>query len=333
MRRDATIAIVVLNWNGWKDTVECLDSLTQLQHSAYCIIVVDNASTDESIPRICSWAEDACSNKDASSTFTMLEECDITGFMRRLRADDIVLVKATVNGGYARGNNLGIRLGMQCGVTYLWVLNNDTVVDEKALSALEQIAISDASVGIVGSVLVYYDDRTRIQAYGGATFNKYIARGNQIAQGLAFDPQTISSLATITPAYISGASLLITNQFVADVGLMEEKYFLYYEEIDWASRASGKWRQAIAPESVVYHKEGGSIGTATRTTRSSLSQYYLNRNLLIFYRGFFPFLSPVAILRVLRELVRCCYTFEFKLARVTAQALFDGLRGKTGART
>lgn len=332
MQRDATVAIVVLNWNGWKDTVECLDSLTRLQHSAYCVIVVDNASTDESIPRICAWAEGARSSKDASFTFTTLDECDISGFTRRLQANDMLLLKASVNGGYARGNNLGIRLGMQCGATYLWVLNNDTVVEEGALSALEKVAALDASVGIVGSVLVYYDDRTRIQAYGGATFNKYIARGNQIAQGWTFDPQTISSLAAVNPAYISGASLLITTRFVADVGLMEEKYFLYYEEIDWAARASGKWRQAIAPESVVYHKEGGSIGTATRTIRSALSQYYLNRNLLIFYWGFFPLLSPVAILRVLRELVRCCYRFEFKLARVTARALFDGLRGKTGAR-
>ncbi|MFZ5505317.1 MAG: glycosyltransferase family 2 protein [Pseudomonadota bacterium] len=326
IRGEATVAIVVLNWNGWKDTVECLESLTGLNHRSFCVIVVDNASTDGSEARISAWAE----QPDRPGSFMVLDEGAIATFSHRLGHLDVVLVKAAVNGGYARGNNLGLRLGIQCGAKYLWVLNNDTAVHPDALVALEKVAAKDASIGIVGSVLVYYDDRTRIQAYGGATFNKYTARGDQIAQGQPFDSATLASFSGEQPAYISGASLFVPARFVKEVGLMEEHYFLYYEEIDWAVRAAGTWRQAIAPESVVYHKEGGTIGTSTRSSRSRLSQYYLNRNLVVFYRKFFPWLAFVAVIRVTRELLRCCYRREFALARVTMRALSDGLRGVTG---
>ncbi|WP_018410778.1 glycosyltransferase family 2 protein [Methyloversatilis thermotolerans] len=326
MRGEATVAIVVLNWNGWTDTVECLESLTVLNHRSFCVIVVDNASTDDSVARISGWADQS----GRTGRFTVLDEGAMATFSHRLGHLDVVLVRAAVNGGYARGNNLGLRLGMQCGAKYLWILNNDTAVHPDALVALEKVATEDASIGIVGSVLVYYDDRTRIQAYGGATFNKYTARGDQIAQGQPFDSATLASFSGEQPAYISGASLFVPARFVEEVGLMEEHYFLYYEEIDWAVRASGRWRQAIASESVVYHKEGGTIGTSTRSSRSRLSQYYLNRNLVVFYRKFFPWLAFVAVMRVTRELLRCCYRREFALARVTLRALSDGLRGVTG---
>lgn len=329
---EARAAVIVLNWNGWKDTIECLASLAHLHHSSYCVIVVDNASNDDSFHQISAWVEDNVGIGGHYNRFVKLKEDELAAFRSPLQPMEILLVKASVNGGYARGNNLGIHLAMQCGATHFWILNNDTVVHQDALCALERVVTNDPTVGIVGSVLLYYDDRTRIQAYGGATFDRYKARGSQIANGLTFDAQTIMSLSSAAPAYISGASTLVTDRFVKDVGVMEEGYFLYYEEIDWAIRSSKRWRLAISPESLVYHKEGASIGTSTRSARSFLSQYYLNRNLLIFYRRFLPWMSAFAVMRVLREVARCVFRGDLGRARVTTRALADGLRGVTGPR-
>lgn len=332
MAGEVGVAVIVLNWNGADDTIECLESLARLNHSSYCVIVVDNASSDESVQRIQSWAGAGKDGAPAFKRFIMTDEGDTFIVEDTLQPKDLVLLRATSNGGYAKGNNLGIRFAMRYGVGGVWILNNDTEVHPDALAAMEKILSSNSKVGIVGSVLLYYDDRLRIQAYGGASFDRYRARGSQIGNGLTFDGQTLASLAGVVPDYISGASALVSDRFIREVGVMEESYFLYYEEIDWAIRASRNWTLAVAPTSIVYHKEGGSIGTSTRSERSHLSQYFLNRNLVAFYRKFFPFLTFFSVVRILREIARCLVRKDFDRARVTVTALADGLRGITGPR-
>jgi GT2 family glycosyltransferase len=120
--------------------------------------------------------------------------------------------------------------------------------------------------------------------------------------------------------------------FLHNVGLMEESYFLYFEEIDWAVRAAPHWTTATAVASVVYHKEGGSIGTASRGKRSCLSQYYLNRNLIRFYALRKPWLLPIAVLRVLRSALGLWIKQDYQLAKTTIKALIDGVLMQSGAK-
>jgi GT2 family glycosyltransferase len=117
-----------------------------------------------------------------------------------------------------------------------------------------------------------------------------------------------------------------------DVGLFAEHYFLYFEEIDWARRARHSWRLGTTEKSIVWHKEGASIGTATLSKRSLLSEYYLARNLILFYGGHLPWLLLIAVLRNLREALGMCLRREEpKRIATVLRATWHGLMRKTGA--
>lgn len=333
----ASVAIVLLNWNGWRDTLECLESVYLLDHDSYAVIVVDNASTDGSPERIHSWAgpnrSDNVAHGIQPGKWQILNENDLPDGREPLQTGDRIFIQASRNGGFASGNNLGIRYALAAGCEYVWLLNNDTVVDPGALSVLIHRTISSPRIGMCGSVLRFFDQPERVQAIGGVRFNFWLARGEQLGQGLRADDPAVSELAKCEPDYIAGASMLVTRDFLQDVGLMEESYFLYFEEIDWAMRARPRWTLATADDSVVYHKEGGSIGTASRSRRSVLSQYYLNRNLLRFYAKRLPALWPIAFARVTREATSQLLKRDWELARVTIKAATAAVIGESGKST
>ncbi|MDF1690464.1 MAG: glycosyltransferase family 2 protein [Cycloclasticus sp.] len=323
------VGIVILNWNGWKDTIECLESLSGLEHQNFSVIVVDNDSSDSSKEKILSWAlEPTCSLNFCGEK----NEADCASLNGTIKSADLIYVQSSRNGGFAAGNNLGIKLALGVGCEYIWLLNNDTVVAPKSLMALEEKFRSVPDIGMCGSILCYYDDRNQVQAVGGVKFNYLTAKGKQMGQGLHIKDKQLAEIADLSPTYIAGASLFMSVDFLHDVGFMEESYFLYYEEIDWAARAFPKWKVATAKSSIVYHKEGGSIGTDSRSKRSSLSQYYLNRNLIRFYILRKPWLLPVAGFRVLREIFKLFLKKEFSLMNVTVHALVDGLLMRSGPR-
>lgn len=319
-------AIVILNWNGWQDTIECLQSLCFLNSDDFTVIVVDNASSNDSRHHITTWT---APNEDL--TFNgIVEHTHLATTDIHFAHKTWVYVQSDKNGGFSYGNNLGIKLALQVGCEYIWLLNNDTVVDANALNTLLVQMKTAENIGMCGSVLRFYDDRDIVQAVGGVHFNFFSARGSQLGQGLHYSDPKIQNLAKEAPTYIAGASLLLSSKFIRDVGLMEESYFLYFEEIDWAVRAKPYWITSIAPDSIVYHKEGASIGTDSRAKRSPLSQYYLHRNLIRFYALRKTWLLPVALFNTIKELVKLLVNRDWVLARVTIKALFDGVMMKSG---
>lgn len=324
----ARIAIVILNWRGWRDTIACLASVQALSHESFCVIVVDNDSQDESVPEIEAWLRTA-SHLTWRGTFSA---DGAEGTRPPLEHRDAIVIRAPSNGGFASGNNYGLRYALNWPSTACWLLNNDTEVHPDALSALEARLASESSVGMVGSVLCFFDDPDRIQAVGGVEYQFWRAMGHQLGEGLLISDPRIAELAAMRPTYIAGASMLVSRAFLDDVGLMDEANFLYFEEIDWISRAKGRWTTATALASLVRHKEGGSIGTSSRRLRSLLSQYYMTRGLLRFYGRHRPLLIPVAVARVGRELVRFLLQGEKAHARVTWEAMLAAYRGRFGQR-
>jgi len=187
-----------------------------------------------------------------------------------------------VNGanlGFAAGNNVGVRLAMRdpdC--QFVWLLNNDTTVAPDALARVVARAESDPTIGLCGSTLVYHHNQQMVQAFGGATYNSFSGKSRHIG---AFAPlSAVPTDPTETEnrmSYVVGAAMLVRRAYLEQVGLMQEDYFLYYEEIDWATRGRSRFRLGYAPESVVFHKEGASIGTSAGGG-SPLSLFYLYRN-------------------------------------------------------
>lgn len=319
-------AIVIINWNGWSDTIECLESLCNLSSAEFAVIVVDNASQDESRQKLLAWGR-----RNHNLAFAgVIEQSELDTMSIKLAHKQWLYLQSANNGGFSYGNNLGIRLALLAGCEYVWLLNNDTVVEPHALTALIEHIEAVHEVGMCGSILRFYDDRNIIQAIGGVNFNFLFARGNQLGQGLPANDPRVTSIAAKSPTYIAGASMLLTSEFIRDVGLMEESYFLYFEEIDWAVRARPHWKTAIAIDSIVYHKEGASIGTDSRAKRSQLSQYYLQRNLIRFYMLRKAWLLPIVLLISLKDLFKLIMKQDWLLTKVTVQALFDGLMMKSG---
>ncbi len=324
----ARIAIVILNWRGWRDTLGCLASVQALSHKSFCVIVVDNDSQDDSVPEIEAWLRTATGFNWRGAISAGTPE----GTWLPMQHRDAVLIRAPSNGGFASGNNHGLRYALSWPAAACWLLNNDTEVHPDALDALEARLLSESNVGMVGSVLCFFDDPNRIQAVGGVEYQLWRAMGRQLGEGLLINDLRVPELASVRPTYVAGASMLVSRAFLDDVGLMDEANFLYFEEIDWISRAKGRWTTATALASVVRHKEGGSIGTSSRRLRSLLSQYYMTRGLLRFYGRHQPLLLPVAVARVCRELVRFLLQGEKAHARVTWEAMLAACRGKFGQR-
>ena len=295
--------IIVLNWNGWRDTIECLESVFRLRYPDFRVVVCDNGSADGSIEQIKAWARGEISvgarNEDLAHLTVPpvpkpipFEELSAESESKDSRSSSarLILIQTGSNLGFAGGNNVGLRYALaQESCDFFWLLNNDTVVDPNALSALVERMQQRPDVGMCGSTLLYYENPRLVQALGGSVYNRWIARGGHIGLGRNSDDLPSCDAVESRMKYVQGASMLVRREFLEQIGLMSEAYFLYFDEIDWATRARGKYSLAYASQSVVYHKEGSAIGTSVdRAKRSTYSDYYAARSRMLFTKRYFP---------------------------------------------
>lgn len=292
--------IIIVNWNGWRDTIECLESLMLLEYPDFRIVVCDNGSEDDSILKLREWSEITFGSglwQELSRTVTE-NGGGITGTR-------FTLVTNGENLGFAGGNNVGLRYALSCGdAEYCWLLNNDTVVDAFALAAMVERMKEKPDAGMCGSTLREYDNRHKIQALGGAVYYKWFGIAWHIGRTISGDVLPDQVLVEKKMDYVVGASLLVRSSYIIEVGLMAEDYFLYFEEIDWVSRGQRRYSLAYAPKSVVYHKVGASIGTATNPRRKSFQcDYYTLRNRILFTSRYCPAVLPVVYLGLAGEML------------------------------
>ncbi len=215
------VSCILVNWNGWQDTNECLRALKACAFHGMTVIVVDNGSTDGSVERI-----------------------------KAAHADTLVLQSGR-NLGFAGGNNVGIRYAMEHGADFIWLLNSDTTPAPDALSMLVAKAMTDSRIGAVASVCYYASSPERVQVWGGTKVNLWIGYTNN-----SVEPRSDGWFDALY-----GASLLISCAALRDVGLLDEGFFFSWEETEFCLRLRKKgWLLAAAPESRVLHKVGTSTG-------------------------------------------------------------------------
>lgn len=323
--------IILVNWNGAADTIACLEALLRLEGD-FTVTVCDNGSTDGSVARIEAWA-----NSWETRVPTGPAEASMTGPCLRsptVRTVDpsassaqeppvfLTIIEAGENLGFAGGNNLGIRLALRdpdC--EYIWILNNDTVPAPDALSVLIT-RMEDPTVAVCGSTLIYHDEPDRVQALGGRHF-LLRARGEPIGAGLNIRDLPDQATVEAELDYVVGASLFTRKSVLARTGGLSEAYFLYFEELDLARRLAPGERLGWAPQSIVYHKEGASIGTSSRARPSATSAYYLRQALLRFYAIHHPLLLPFAMARVARETINDLLRADGAAVAATLRAVRD----------
>ena len=319
---------IILNWHGWADTLDCLDSVLRSDYSELRVVVCDNGSTDDSLERIRAGAADRRLGRVAEYSRA---EAEAGGDMSR--DPPLVLVRNGENLGYAGGCNVGIRYALARGdASFVWLLNNDTVVRPDALSALVRRVQADPEIGLCGSLLLYHDAPDVIQAVGGFRYNRWLGTSRQLYQ---FEPASIVSRLDERSVSrqifgVQGASVLATRRFLDDVGLLSEDYFLYFEEQDWAARAERRgFRRAVALDSVVYHKEGASTGgrSAEAAARSALSDYYSIRSRLHFTRKMYPYALPTVYLGLIGVVLNRMRRGQRDRIRPILELAARGLRG------
>lgn len=306
------VSIIILNWNGWKDTIECLESLYRITYPNYDIIVVDNGSEDGSIEKIKKYAEGKIEvnskffeynpiNKPIK-VFEIREDYAREGKFNKIlykKFDPnrrMILLKNKKNYGFAGGNNVGIKFALSVlNPDYVLLLNNDTVVDPNFLAELVKVVESNEKIGIVGPKIYYYDYNGRSDVINFTGADLILWRGTEKRYGFnEVDRGQWDKLMSI--GKIEGSCMLIRKEVLEQIGLFDEKFFCYWEETDLCFRAEKKgYELTYVPTAKIWHKVASSSGG----TLSSFHIYYMSRNKLWFLRKNFPQILRVHVLYVL----------------------------------
>ncbi|MBW9220553.1 glycosyltransferase family 2 protein, partial [Methanothermococcus sp. SCGC AD-155-N22] len=300
------VSIIILNWNGWKDTIECLESLYRINYNNYDIIVVDNNSQDGSIEKIKEYCEGKIEvnskffkyskeNKPIN-VFEVDEEDVEKGYFKNKEKYEklppnrrLILIKNIDNYGFAGGNNIGIRFALNIlEPKYICLLNNDTVVDRDYLIELVKVGESSENVGIVGSKIYYYDYNGRddvIWALGGG--------GVDIKLGRTWHYIEDREDRVVECEYITGCSMLIRSKILYRLKGFDERYFCYYEDTDLSVRCRKLgYKLLCATKSVLWHKVSASSGGEN----SPVTIYYMTRNRIYFVKKHNNFLNYLIFL-------------------------------------
>lgn len=339
MDKHPRVGIVILNWNGWKDTVECLESVFRNSYPNFSVIVCDNDSNDDSIKYIKEWAEGTLQVQGAAeSTLNALSYPPVqkpipwkeygreqaeNGGDRSSPESQLVLIRTGGNLGYAGGNNVGLRYTLvHEEFEYIWLLNNDTVIDTVALAEMVRQMECEPHAGMCGSTLFFYHEPHKVQALGGATYDKWFGKGDFIGKGISVAEAELVCDVAGKLEYIIGASMLVRKSYLVEVGLMCEDYFLYFEEIDWALRGKAHYGLTYSKKSVVYHKEGGS--TRKGKVLGEIPDYFGARNRLIFTRKFYPYALPIIYVGLIVALLNRLRKGQVRRAKMILHLLLTG---------
>jgi len=256
------VFIVILNWNGYRDSVTCLQSLREISYPSCEMVFVDNGSTDGSVARL------------------------------KEEFKDVVYLENQENLGYTGGNNVGIRYAMEHGAEYVWLLNNDTKVAADALTILIAAAGKDRKAGLIGPKILQMENPELAYSMVGR-LNMWFPWPDRM-EGKEENRVTGGA---VRVDFLSGAALLVKREFVEKVGLLDERFFFYWEENDWCERGrKAGFHSLLVPDAKVYHKGGGASGKGW----NEFTAYYLVRNWILFMRKhaalrywvtFLPFLT------------------------------------------
>lgn len=303
MKNYPKIYISLVNYNSWKETIECIKSLLSNNYSSFEIIIVDNKSINESVAQIDNWLSKnkiECSILDNSSkrnSLDFIKSCTVKHTLLEDVTINIVLIASGINTGFAGGNNIALEyIHTKKDVDFVWLLNNDTVVDSDSL--FYQVKFyrenADQRIGILGSKIRYYHAPDTIQCIGGSSYNRWIGYSKQIGNNQIDTGQYDRKIEKLD--LIIGASMLMKWDFVKRMSYLDERFFLYFEEQDLAKIAlDNGYSIAYSAKSVIYHKEGKTIGASNLQGKTLFSDFYYTRSKILFTYKYYSFLNRFTI--------------------------------------
>ena len=242
------VCVILVNYNGYSDTRECVESLRRCFYKNIKIIIVDNASL-----------------------------YDLVQYDEIITKDFCEIIYLDNNIGFAGGNNIGFECAKKYNPDYCLLLNNDTIVKPDFLYPLIECAEADNNTGIVTGKILNYYDKNEIW-YGGAYYDE--KNGEHKIKGIG-EKDSARYNQKCKVEFATGCMWFIPYKVINVIGNMSEEYFLYYEDADYCEKIrKNGYTIYYLPESIIYHKESKSTGKG-----SDLYQYYNNRNYLRFVKN------------------------------------------------
>lgn len=300
MRNGPKVFIIILNWRGKQDTLECLESVYKMDCPNFDVIIVDNGSTDDSVTTI----------KTAFPQATLIEN--------------------KKNLGFTGGNNIAMRYAMKNGGDYMWLLNNDTVVEPDTLSKLVDAAEKDADIGLVSPVIYYYDDPNKVQVRCS-----YIDwKRQKIFYPLDLETFDIWQENEPDRVCLWGTALLIRRDLIEKIGYLDERFFAYWEDVDFSVRSTrAGYRNVTEISAGIRHKN--PIGEPGKIKRPPHFSYYIIRNGYFFWmkhlvgcKKFFYFWKYLA--NSMAQVASCCGNGATGYAEACFNGTWDAICGIDG---
>lgn len=295
---DASVAIILVNWNGFGFTAACLDSLRKVDYPDLRVILVDNASQNQEGERL------------------------------KKAFPEIDLIENSENLGFAGGNNLGIRKALEEGFSYVMLLNNDTIVEPDFLGQMIRMFSQNSRLGVIQPLICFLHDRTTIWSAGGR-WNAFLGRAITLGDRKSVDNFTVTDR---NLDWATGCCMLITREALLKTGLLNESYFAYFEDVEWSLRFREKgFEIALAAAAKIYHEAGAS--SKKKHSEGTLSPkvfYYHVRNQFFLLRSqVHGFAIPIAwtyhSFRFMAWMSYFCLRGRFQKLQSVARGIKDGI--------
>lgn len=274
-----SVYVSIINYNGYSDTIECVESLLKNSYDNIHIVIVDNKSSDQSV-------------EELSQYYSTNEK--------------ISIIAADRNGGFSAGNNIVFQKAVEENADYILLLNNDTIVEPSFLSVMMEAAKGNERA-VVAPLILYNSARDLIW-YAGGEFDTRTGLSHHYFWNKSVNEVSLQERKV---SFISGCCCLIPISVVSKVGYMDERFFLYAEDVDYCCRMSSEgYEMLFVPQAVIYHKVSSSTNKS-----SDFSTALSTRNGLIVIDRYVSHKGLAKTLFLLRRIKRIIKR-ECKLAAV-----------------
>lgn len=253
------ITVIILNWNGSADTLECIESLLQQQYSNMEIVVIDNGSDDQSIEAVCK------------------------------RYSIVHLIQLPRNIGFSAGNNVGLEYAQSNNSSYALILNNDTIISDRYLLRKMVTEFTNDRLGLLCPTIHYFPPNKKAW-FAGSKLSLWMGWKH-----LHHIPQHISGI--VETGYCTGCCVMVNLQLLDDAGFLSEDYFFSVEDVEWSFRSKSMgWKVAYLPGAEIVHKESrSSKAERGKGFYSPTRVYYENRNTIWFLMGHARLIQKILI--------------------------------------
>jgi GT2 family glycosyltransferase len=294
---EPSAVIIIVNFNNYDDTYECVKSIESINYNNYNIVVVDNASKEDPTARL------------------------------KIEFPHVSFIRNNTNLGFTGGYNTGLQKAYEFNPKYIFLLNNDTIVSVNILSELVSFMEKNKNIGLVGPVNLYYDAKDTV-CFAGGWLNRNTGIVDFLHKGDKFSDL---DEAVVPCNFIEGSALFLRTELVKEIGGFNDLYFLTSEESELCINVADKGHGiAVLATCSVWHKVSRSMGS-----ESQLATYFIFRNKLWFVKRNAIGLSLKDILILLRYYLVCLVSFSLKKGNMAAVrglilGVYDFIRGVSG---